>query len=148
MPIATLDWPSNLMPCGAPQPHGAASATIASALHPSFAYVETDATRLRRWRRSRRWHRVRDQDRRHRRQGRYVRGEVHAEVVGQTLEALRKSGDQHPFARVRALPDGSERAKEEWMTLAAGRPAASQAGPEPARPPHLDGCEKQMIVRK
>jgi hypothetical protein len=24
----------------------------------------------------------------------------HAELVGQTLEALRKSGDQHPFARV------------------------------------------------
>jgi hypothetical protein len=26
--------------------------------------------------------------------------EKHAEMVGQTLEALRKSGDQHPFARV------------------------------------------------
>lgn len=25
--------------------------------------------------------------------------EKHAEMVGQTLEALRKSGDQHPFAR-------------------------------------------------
>jgi hypothetical protein len=27
--------------------------------------------------------------------------EKHAEMVGHTLEALRKSGDQHPFARVR-----------------------------------------------
>ena len=26
--------------------------------------------------------------------------EKHAEMVGQTLEALRKSGDEHPFARV------------------------------------------------
>ena len=26
--------------------------------------------------------------------------EKHAEMVGHTLEALRKSGDQHPFARV------------------------------------------------
>jgi hypothetical protein len=72
----------------------------------------------------------------------------HAEVVGQTLEALRKSGDQHPFARVRALPDGSERAEEEWMTLAAGPPAASQARPKPARPPHLDGGENQKIGRQ
>ena len=26
--------------------------------------------------------------------------EKHAEMVGRTLEALRKSGDEHPFARV------------------------------------------------
>ena len=132
------------MPCGALN-RTARSATIASA-HPSFAYVETDATlkALAEVAAGIAFEtKIADTA---------VKGATfaakHAEVVGQTLEALRKSGDQHPFARVRALPDGSERAKEEWMTLAAGRPAASQAGPEPARPPHLDGGEKQMIGRQ
>ena len=41
--------------------------------------------------------------------------EKHAEMVGQTLEALRKSGDQHPFARVRGASRWQGAAKEEWM---------------------------------
>jgi hypothetical protein len=39
----------------------------------------------------------------------------HAEMVGQTLEALRKSGDQHPFARVWGASRWQGVAKEEWM---------------------------------
>ena len=42
--------------------------------------------------------------------------EKHAEMVGQTLEALRKSGDQHPFARVRGASRWQGAAKEESMT--------------------------------
>jgi hypothetical protein len=33
-------------------------------------------------------------------------------MVGQTLEALRKSGDEHPFARVRAASRWQGAAKE------------------------------------
>jgi hypothetical protein len=33
--------------------------------------------------------------------------EKHAEMVGQTLEALRKSGDEHPFARVQHDHEGN-----------------------------------------
>ncbi len=42
--------------------------------------------------------------------------EKHAEMVGRTLEALRKSGDQHPFARVRGASPWQGAPKEEWMT--------------------------------
>jgi hypothetical protein len=42
--------------------------------------------------------------------------EKHAEMVGHTLEALRKSGEQHPFARVRDGSGWEGAAKEEWMT--------------------------------
>ena len=41
--------------------------------------------------------------------------EKHAEMVGQTLEALRKSGDEHPFARVRGASRWKGAAKEELM---------------------------------
>jgi hypothetical protein len=42
--------------------------------------------------------------------------EKHAEMVGQTLEALRKSGDEHPFARVWGASRWQGAAEEEWMT--------------------------------
>ena len=42
--------------------------------------------------------------------------EKHAEMVGQILEALRKSGDEHPFARVRGASRWQGAAEEEWMT--------------------------------
>ena len=37
-------------------------------------------------------------------------------LVGQTLEALRKSGDEHPFARVWGASRWQGAAEEEWMT--------------------------------
>jgi hypothetical protein len=40
----------------------------------------------------------------------------HAAMVGQTLEALRESGDEHPFARLQGGSQWQGAAKEEWMT--------------------------------
>ena len=66
--------------------------------HPSFAYVETDTTLKALAEVAARIAfetKIADTA---------VKGATfaakHAELVGQTLEALRKSGDQHPFARV------------------------------------------------